>query len=153
MWRSGHVNSVLSVYCLPGIRDLRYISREADDRIGREFTEPPPVHALCGIQVILTLCIIYQVSETYATSLERLMIVLVENLPNLHQSMHYVAFRSLLWVLLSVMPKGGTFQQIISGFGKWTAHSCLNSSNCVLKVKSLVKAPESLCLLVYMHQL
>ena len=84
MWRLGHINSV---YYLPGIRDLRYVPREADDRTGREFTEPPPVHALCGVQVTLTLyClyIVYQVSETYATSLERLMIVLVENLPNLH---------------------------------------------------------------------
>ena len=79
---------------LPGIGDLRYVPREADDRIGREFTEPPPVHALCGVWVTLTLYTIYQVSETYATSLERLMIVLVENLPSLHQSMHYVAFRS-----------------------------------------------------------
>ena len=81
-----YANYVSSVYCLPGIGDLRYISGEADDRTGREFTEPPPVHALCAVQVILFLCIIYQVSETYATSLERLMIVLVENLPSLHIS-------------------------------------------------------------------
>ncbi|XP_076075287.1 DNA-dependent protein kinase catalytic subunit-like [Mytilus galloprovincialis] len=54
------------------------------------------------------------ITETYATLLERLMIVMMENVPVVHHTMRFIAIRSMLWLLLSVMSKGATFQKISS---------------------------------------
>lgn len=59
-----------------------------------------------------------KVPETYATSIERLMIILAENFPTIHQKQHFFSVKSLLWVLITLMPKGEVFSQVLSGFGK-----------------------------------
>ena len=61
-----------------------------------------------------------EVTDAHAISLEHLLVLLLENIPNIHPSKHYICMRSILWVLLAVMPKGTTFKQILSGFGKYT---------------------------------
>lgn len=60
----------------------------------------------------------FKVPETYATSIERLMIILAENFPTIHQKQHFFSVKSLLWVLITLMPKGEVFSQVLSGFGK-----------------------------------
>ncbi|XP_033751348.1 DNA-dependent protein kinase catalytic subunit-like [Pecten maximus] len=56
-----------------------------------------------------------EISETYAISLERLLVLLIEKLPSLPQTHSFICLKSILWLLLAVMPKGTTFQQIMSG--------------------------------------
>ena len=58
-----------------------------------------------------------EVSDAHALTLEHLLVLLLENIPNIHSSKHFVCMRAILWVLLAVMPKGTAFKQIISGFG------------------------------------
>ncbi|KAL4240201.1 hypothetical protein ACF0H5_000995 [Mactra antiquata] len=55
-------------------------------------------------------------AESYAMSLEHLMVLLVENMPNIHNTKHFLCQRSILWVLLALMSKGTTFKQVLSGF-------------------------------------
>lgn len=57
------------------------------------------------------------ITESYALSLEYLMVLLVENMPNIHNTKHFICQRSILWLLLALMPKGTTFKQVLSGFG------------------------------------
>jgi hypothetical protein len=69
--------------------------------------------------VIIELLLYFaKVPETYATSIERLMIILAENFPTIHQKQHFLAVKSLLWLLIALMPKGEVFSQVLSGFGK-----------------------------------
>ena len=58
-----------------------------------------------------------EVSDAHALALEHLLVLLLENIPNIHSSKHFVCMRAILWILLAVMPKGTAFKQIISGFG------------------------------------
>ena len=58
-----------------------------------------------------------EVSDAHALALEHLLVLLLENIPNIHLSKHFVCMRAILWILLAVMPKGTAFKQIISGFG------------------------------------
>lgn len=60
-----------------------------------------------------------EVTDAHAISLEHLLVLLLENIPNIHPSKHYICMRAILWVLLAVMPKGTAFKQILSGFGKF----------------------------------
>ncbi|KAK3580733.1 hypothetical protein CHS0354_005741 [Potamilus streckersoni] len=56
------------------------------------------------------------ISESYAMSLEYLLVLLLENLPQIHTTKHFLCQKAILSVLLAVMPKGVTFSQILSGF-------------------------------------
>ncbi|XP_069123844.1 DNA-dependent protein kinase catalytic subunit-like [Argopecten irradians] len=56
-----------------------------------------------------------EISETYAISLERLLVLLIEKIASLPQTHFFMCLKSILWLLLAVMPKGTTFQQILSG--------------------------------------
>ena len=58
------------------------------------------------------------VMETQAGSLEALLVLMLENIPNIHPSKHFLCRRALLALLLSLMPKWTTFSQVLSGFGK-----------------------------------
>lgn len=73
--------------------------------------------------LVYFLLLSFKVPETYATSIERLMIILAENFPTIHQKQHFFSVKSLLWVLITLMPKGEVFSQVLSGFGKNNAQT------------------------------
>lgn len=56
--------------------------------------------------------------ETYTVSLEHLMVILVENMPSIPQKTHFLCIRALLLVLMALFPKGSSFIQVLSGFGR-----------------------------------
>ncbi|XP_061175418.1 DNA-dependent protein kinase catalytic subunit-like [Saccostrea echinata] len=88
-----------------------YLSSEKADVEDKLYSLPSYLEALANIIRELD-----HVPETYATSIERLMIILAENFPTIHQKQHFVAVKSLLWVLITLMPKGEVFSQVLSGF-------------------------------------
>lgn len=56
--------------------------------------------------------------ETYTVSLEHLMVILVENMPSIPQKTHFLCIRALLLALMALFPKGSSFIQVLSGFGR-----------------------------------
>ena len=74
-----------------------------------------------------------KVSETYALTLEQLLVVLVENVPKMHKPFHFMCLKAILGVLLALQTKGNTFSKVLAGFGELfvsqflgysTLHSC-----------------------------
>ncbi|XP_052761107.1 DNA-dependent protein kinase catalytic subunit-like isoform X2 [Mya arenaria] len=56
------------------------------------------------------------VMETQAGSLEALLVLMLENVPNIHTKKHFLCVRAILALLLALMPKWTTFSQVLSGF-------------------------------------
>ncbi|XP_048248370.1 DNA-dependent protein kinase catalytic subunit-like [Haliotis rufescens] len=56
-----------------------------------------------------------QVSDTYAATLEHLLVLLLENFPQVHAKLRFICQKAMLQVLLALMAKGTTFQQVLSG--------------------------------------
>ena len=85
-----------------------------------------------------------EVTDAHAISLEHLLVLLLENIPNIHTTKHYVCMRAILWVLLAVMPKGTAFKQILSGFGKFILSSYFSlmlfhlNSKCMLLLECVL---------------
>lgn len=61
-----------------------------------------------------------QISETFVSSLERLLVLMIENYPNVHRKIQFLCSLSILRVLLAVQPKGATFNQLLAGTGNNT---------------------------------
>ena len=61
-----------------------------------------------------------QVSDTFLVSLEKLVVMLVENFPRLNRKFHLVCFAAVLKVLLALAPKGSTFRGFLSKIGECT---------------------------------
>ena len=64
------------------------------------------------------LCSFMKVSETYALTLEQLVVVLLENVPRMHKPYHFICLKAILHVLLSLQAKGNTFSKVLAGFGE-----------------------------------
>ncbi|XP_052262779.1 DNA-dependent protein kinase catalytic subunit-like isoform X1 [Dreissena polymorpha] len=56
------------------------------------------------------------VMETQVASLECLMVMMLENIPNIHVTKHFLCRRAILALLLALMPKWTLFKQVLSGF-------------------------------------
>ncbi|XP_076445486.1 DNA-dependent protein kinase catalytic subunit-like [Babylonia areolata] len=72
---------------------------------------PGYLHALANIIKEVS-----EVSETYALTLERLLVVQVENLPKVHKPSHFISLKAVLHLLLILQAKGGTFNKVLTGF-------------------------------------
>ncbi|KAI0227633.1 DNA-dependent protein kinase catalytic subunit [Lamellibrachia satsuma] len=55
-----------------------------------------------------------EISETFLRSMERLVIMLMENFPKLSKKIHYRCFQAILKVLFALAPKGAVFRGFIS---------------------------------------
>lgn len=64
-----------------------------------------------------------KVSETYALTLEQLLVVLVENIPKVHKPFHFRCLKAILCLLLALQTKGNTFSKVLAGFGELCASS------------------------------
>ncbi|KAK6170524.1 hypothetical protein SNE40_018898 [Patella caerulea] len=56
-----------------------------------------------------------EVSDTFASIVEHLLVLQLENIPSINEKIHYSCIRSVIHVLLSLMAKGSTFHQVLSG--------------------------------------
>ncbi|XP_064600499.1 DNA-dependent protein kinase catalytic subunit-like [Liolophura sinensis] len=56
-----------------------------------------------------------EISETFVSSLERLLVLMIENYPNVHRKIQFLCSLSILRVLLAVQPKGATYSQLLAG--------------------------------------
>ncbi|BFZ03143.1 hypothetical protein BsWGS_06182 [Bradybaena similaris] len=54
------------------------------------------------------------VAAPHALVLEKLVVLLIENIPQVNEKMHYPCFKSILQLLLSLMEKAMVFQQVLS---------------------------------------
>ncbi|KAK7506702.1 hypothetical protein BaRGS_00002177 [Batillaria attramentaria] len=72
---------------------------------------PGYLHALANI-----IKEVNEVSETYALTLERLLVVLLENIPKIHRPFHFTCLKAILHLLLALQTKGNTFLKVLSGF-------------------------------------
>mgnify|MGYP007091638229 CR=1 FL=1 len=58
------------------------------------------------------------VPDSYLVTVEHLMVLLLEHVPNLPKKIHFLCIRSILLVLLAMFPKGSCFKEVLSGFGR-----------------------------------
>ncbi|ESO96748.1 hypothetical protein LOTGIDRAFT_143667, partial [Lottia gigantea] len=56
-----------------------------------------------------------ELSETYASIVEHLLVMQIQNMPMLNEKMHFMATKSVIHVLLALMCKGSVFNQVLSG--------------------------------------
>ncbi|XP_077979786.1 DNA-dependent protein kinase catalytic subunit-like [Glandiceps talaboti] len=55
-----------------------------------------------------------EVSDTFLSSLEKMVVILFENFPRLGRSLHYVCYKSVTAVMVALSPKGATLRNFIS---------------------------------------
>ncbi|XP_041364232.1 DNA-dependent protein kinase catalytic subunit-like [Gigantopelta aegis] len=89
----------------------QHFLRQSQDLMDRLYELPSYLNALAHI-----IKQVDEVSDTYAMSLEHLLVLLFENVPHVHGRMHFTCQKSIIHVLLTLMTKGTTFQQVLSGF-------------------------------------
>ena len=97
----------------------KYFSRQTDTLETKIFNLSSFLESLASIVREME-----EVSETHAMSVEHLLVLLMENIPNIHSDKHFLCKRAILWLLIAVMPKGTVFKQLLSGFGK-TSLCCM----------------------------
>ncbi|KAL8588519.1 hypothetical protein ACOMHN_043868 [Nucella lapillus] len=83
-------------------------SEFADEKL---MSLPGYLHALANIIKEVS-----EVSETYALTLERLLVVLVESMPKIHKPYHFTCLKAILHLLLNLQSKGSTFSKVLTGF-------------------------------------
>lgn len=59
----------------------------------------------------------WKVSEVYALTLERLLVLLFENIPTIYHGFHFTCLKGILHLLIVLQSKGSTFNKVLSGFG------------------------------------
>ena len=58
-----------------------------------------------------------QVSDTFLLSLEKLVVMMIEQFPTMHIKLHFLCFYSILRILVALAPKGGAFRGFLSKIG------------------------------------
>ncbi len=60
----------------------------------------------------------FQISDVFLVSMEKLLVILMEHYPRLSPKLHYMCFLAMLKVCFSLAPKGAVFSGFLARIGK-----------------------------------